>query len=77
MKALHELVSSGMKWLDSLLLKVFELIFGYLLGAVQPIVDSVYDFDDVHKAYDRILSSRATGKVVVKVDATVDWVLPV
>jgi NADPH:quinone reductase-like Zn-dependent oxidoreductase len=41
-------------------------------GAVQPIVDSVYQFDDLHKAYDRILSARATGKVVVKVDPTVD-----
>jgi len=41
-------------------------------GAVKPIVDSVYEFDDVLKAYDRILSSRATGKIVVKVDATVD-----
>ena len=45
---------------------------GYHLGAVQPIVDSVYEFDDVHKAYDRILSGRATGKVVVKIDANVD-----
>ena len=49
-----------------------ELISGYLLGAVQPIVDSVYEFDDVHKAYDRILSARATGKVVVKANTTVD-----
>jgi len=44
----------------------------YLLGALQPIVDSVYQFDDVQKAYDRILSARATGKVVVKVDPTLD-----
>jgi len=40
-------------------------------GAVRPVVDSVYQFDDVHKAYDRIISGRATGKVVVKVDPTV------
>ena len=56
--------------------QLLELISGYLLGAVQPIVDSVYEFDDVHKAYDRIFSARATGKVAVKVDATVDLVTP-
>ena len=55
-----------------LLFKVLELISCCPLGAVQPIVDSIYEFDDVHKAYDRILSARATGKVIVKVDATVD-----
>jgi NADPH:quinone reductase-like Zn-dependent oxidoreductase len=36
-------------------------------GSVKPIVDSVFDFDDVPKAYERIMSKRATGKIVVKV----------
>ena len=31
-------------------------------------MDSVYAFDDTLKAYERILTGRATGKVVVKVD---------
>ncbi|KAG1891335.1 chaperonin 10-like protein [Suillus subluteus] len=31
-------------------------------------VDSVYGFEDALSAYDRIMTSRATGKVVVKVD---------
>ncbi|KAJ3503222.1 hypothetical protein NLJ89_g8531 [Agrocybe chaxingu] len=49
--------------------------FDYILEAVgirslRPIVDSVYDFDDALKAYDRIMSKRATGKVVVRVDTT-------
>ncbi|KAG6919968.1 hypothetical protein DXG01_013317 [Tephrocybe rancida] len=39
-------------------------------GLITPPVDSVYDFDDALKAYDRLMSSRATGKVVVKVDPT-------
>ncbi|KAF4614751.1 hypothetical protein D9613_003251 [Agrocybe pediades] len=39
-------------------------------GTLKPVVDSVYEFEDAHKAYERILSSRATGKIVVKVDPT-------
>lgn len=37
-------------------------------GKVKPIVDSVYAFGDVHAAYGRIMSQRAGGKVVVRVD---------
>lgn len=37
-------------------------------GKITPKVDSVYSFADVHKAYERMMSSRATGKVVVRVD---------
>jgi hypothetical protein len=44
----------------------------YVLGSLKPVVDSVYEFEDALKAYDRILSYRATGKVVVKIDPTVD-----
>ncbi|KAJ7336303.1 hypothetical protein DFH08DRAFT_878378 [Mycena albidolilacea] len=38
-------------------------------GAVKPIVDSVYSFDrdGVLKAYEKMMSKRAVGKVVVKV----------
>ncbi|KAF9452297.1 NAD(P)-binding protein [Macrolepiota fuliginosa MF-IS2] len=41
-------------------------------GSVRPIVDSVFEFDDVPKAYERIMTTRSTGKVVVKVDPTVN-----
>ncbi|KAF8061553.1 hypothetical protein FPV67DRAFT_1704135 [Lyophyllum atratum] len=40
-------------------------------GRIVSPVDSVYDFDDALKAYDRLMSSRATGKIVIKVDPTV------
>jgi len=36
-------------------------------GKVKPIVDSTFEFEDALKAYDRILTGRATGKVVVKI----------
>jgi NADPH:quinone reductase-like Zn-dependent oxidoreductase len=41
-------------------------------GKLKPLVDSVYSFDDVHAAYERIMTSRARGKVVVKVDPSVE-----
>lgn len=41
------------------------------IGKLKPLVDSVYNFDDVPKAYERIMTSRATGKVTVKVDNTI------
>ncbi|PPQ72092.1 hypothetical protein CVT24_008379 [Panaeolus cyanescens] len=34
-------------------------------GSVKPIVDSVYGFEDVMKGYERILSTRAAGKVLL------------
>ena len=37
------------------------------VGKVKPFIDSVYKFDDVLSAYDRILTSHARGKVVVEV----------
>ncbi|KAH9919581.1 hypothetical protein B0H21DRAFT_702118 [Amylocystis lapponica] len=41
-------------------------------GKVKPLVDSVFAFEDTLKAYERIMTGRATGKVVVKVDPNVD-----
>ena len=38
------------------------------LGKVKPVVDSIYSFDDALKAYERIMTKHACGKVVVKVD---------
>jgi len=37
-------------------------------GKVKPVVDSVFAFEDVLKAFERVMSKRARGKVVVKVD---------
>ncbi|TRM64734.1 hypothetical protein BD626DRAFT_567608 [Schizophyllum amplum] len=41
-------------------------------GTLKPVVDSVFAFEDVLKAYERIMSHRAKGKVVVKVDPNVE-----
>ncbi|EFI28441.1 quinone oxidoreductase [Coprinopsis cinerea okayama7 len=41
-------------------------------GKLKPVVDTVYNFEDTLKAYERIMSSRATGKVVVKVDNSLE-----
>ncbi|SCV74384.1 BQ2448_6816 [Microbotryum intermedium] len=38
-------------------------------GSLKPMVDSVHSFDDALKAYERQMSSRAKGKVIVKVAA--------
>ncbi|EIM82590.1 NAD-P-binding protein [Stereum hirsutum FP-91666 SS1] len=41
-------------------------------SGVKPPVDSVFAFEDVFDAYDRLMTGRATGKVVVKVDSSVE-----
>lgn len=43
---------------------------GEMLAAstLKPVVDSVFAFEDVLKAYEKIMSNRAKGKVVVRVD---------
>ena len=37
------------------------------IGKVKPVIDSVFPFDNALKAYDRILTSKAVGKVVIEV----------
>ena len=37
-------------------------------GKVKPVVDSIFAFEDAPKAFERIMTKRACGKVVVKVD---------
>jgi len=41
-------------------------------GKLKPVVDSVFSFEDTLKAYERIMSYKAKGKVVVKVDPEAD-----
>lgn len=41
-------------------------------GKVKPVVDSVFAFEDVLKGYERVLSGRAVGKIIVKVDPSVE-----
>lgn len=36
-------------------------------GSVVPPIDSVYEFEDVLNAYDKIMSERTRGKVVIHV----------
>ncbi|KAK0220344.1 hypothetical protein IW262DRAFT_1556237 [Armillaria fumosa] len=38
-------------------------------GKIKPVVDSVYEFKDMLSAYERIMTSRAKGNVVVTVDS--------
>ena len=40
-------------------------------GDIRPVVDSVYDFKDVLKAYERIMGRHTTGKVVIRVDPSI------
>jgi len=40
-------------------------------GKLKAVVDSVYRFEDALSAYERLMTSRATGKVVIKVDESV------
>ncbi|KAI0343538.1 NAD-P-binding protein [Trametopsis cervina] len=41
-------------------------------GVIKPVIDSVYEFEEVPQAYERSLSQRAAGKIVVKVDPNVE-----
>jgi D-arabinose 1-dehydrogenase-like Zn-dependent alcohol dehydrogenase len=34
-------------------------------GTIKPIIDSIFDFNNVKQAYERLDSSRAKGKVVI------------
>ena len=36
-------------------------------GKVKPVIDSVYKFDDVYGAYDKLMTGHARGKVVIEV----------
>ena len=40
-------------------------------GKFKPVVDSEFAFDDAVKAFERLMTKRATGKVVIKVDPSI------
>ncbi|GAA5907861.1 NAD(P)-dependent alcohol dehydrogenase [Sporobolomyces salmoneus] len=37
------------------------------LGTLEPVVDNVFDFEDAKKAYERSMSGRARGRIVIRV----------
>jgi NADPH:quinone reductase-like Zn-dependent oxidoreductase len=37
------------------------------LGKVKSVVDSVYEFEDVQQAFEKLQSHRARGKIVIKI----------
>ena len=45
-------------------------MYFFLQGIIKPVVDSTYEFEDVLEGYDRIMTLRAVGKVVVRIDPT-------
>ena len=42
-------------------------IVHFCVGKVKPVIDSVYKFDDVYSAYDKLMTRHARGKVVIEV----------
>jgi NADPH:quinone reductase-like Zn-dependent oxidoreductase len=50
--------------LGSNLAEIGELIAA---GKVRPVVDSVWEFDDFEKAFERLESGHAKGKIIIKV----------
>lgn len=36
------------------------------LGKVKPVVDSVWKFEDALKAYEKLMTNRARGKIIVE-----------
>ncbi|KAJ2917243.1 hypothetical protein MD484_g3207, partial [Candolleomyces efflorescens] len=49
-----------------------KLLQEYLAqGKIKPKVDSTFAFDDVLQAYEKLMSSRAVGKVTIKVDPSI------
>ncbi|KAF5324561.1 hypothetical protein D9611_004261 [Ephemerocybe angulata] len=50
-----------------------ELLRGYLEGGmIKPTVDSVYEFADAAEAYDKLVTGRARGKIIVNVSLPPD-----
>ncbi|KAH6919009.1 quinone oxidoreductase [Coprinopsis sp. MPI-PUGE-AT-0042] len=41
-------------------------------GKIKPLIDSEYSFEDTLKGFERIMTGQATGKVVIKVDPSIE-----
>lgn len=67
MKLLCRLIERG-GFPDSSLYTSLTLPSPWETGALRPRVDSTYEFGSALDAYDRIMTGRATGKVIVKVE---------
>ena len=68
LKEIQKLLADGVA-LENLTNYILILL---ILGSLKPNVDSVFAFEDAIEAYNCLLTGRATGKVVVKVDPMID-----
>jgi len=71
LKEIQKLLADGVAFKNLKNLMKYILIL-LILGSLKPNVDSVFAFEDAIEAYNRLLTGRATGKVVVKVDPMID-----
>lgn len=67
LKRLHAYFSEG-QFTDSCLRSARRCLTLSHIGKIKATVDSVYAFEDALKAYDKIISGGARGKVTVNVD---------
>jgi len=74
MEEIQKLLESGKCLLERTWSLPVNLHVLYSLGTIKPVTDSVFSFEDALQAYDKLISSKTTGKVIVKVDPTVQWV---
>lgn len=44
-----------------------SFVVNFFAGKIKPVIDSVYKFDDVYGAYDKLMTTHARGKVVIEV----------
>ena len=49
-----------------------SFVVQFCTGKVKPAIDSVYKFDDVYSAYDKLMTGHARGKVVIEVAALLE-----
>ena len=45
-----------------------QSLIGVRIGKLRPTTDSIYAYEDVLQAYDKLMTKRTRGKVVVRVD---------
>ncbi|KAG5219589.1 Zinc-type alcohol dehydrogenase protein [Salix suchowensis] len=67
LNALSQLVAEGRRSQNYIYIDVLSFVSGKLKG----VVDSVYSMEDALKGYERLMTSRAAGKVVIEIDPSV------